>query len=307
MTTRIAAFDLGLAPYAPVQDLQARLREAVADGRLSGALLLLEHPPVITLGSRGGPDDLTTDAGGPLIPVQSSERGGAATLHAPGQLVSYPVVRLPRRDLRAYVASLEEVLIRLLGDVGLAAERSPGRPGLYVEERKIASIGLRCQRWVSSHGTSLNVDVDLDLFDRIVSCGEAGLQQTSILAELGTAPTMSQVKAAYVERFAEVFGWEVEQPLQRSWDLLGGNWASEPDADRSAAAGVVRPDGRAAGGPASRCSRTGTGCRRRQRDDRWDRCLPPPSESRATAAGSNTNHSFSSGLPPSLPPIVLLA
>ena len=96
--------------------------------------------------------------------VVRSERGGAATLHAPGQLVSYPVLALPRRDLRAYVTALEEVLIRLVARYGVTASRSASgrRPGLYVGDRKIASIGLRCERWVASHGTALNVAVDLD-------------------------------------------------------------------------------------------------------------------------------------------------
>ncbi len=174
-------FDLGIAPYLPVQYLQARLRARVADGDIPGVILLLEHEPVITLGSRGAHADLRSPAlvAAQGIEVVTSERGGQTTLHAPGQLVSYPIVPIPRQDLRSYVHNLEETLISLLGDLGVTASRRDGRPGLYVNGDKIASVGLRCSRWVSSHGTSLNVTIDLALFDLIVSCGEADLRQTS--------------------------------------------------------------------------------------------------------------------------------
>ncbi len=201
-------FDLGTVPYVPMQDLQAELRARVAEGTLAGVLLLLEHEPVITLGSRGSDADVVSptlvEARG--ISVRRSERGGASTLHAPGQLVSYPIMPIPRRDLRAYVNSLEQVLINLLATLGVHAERRRGAPGLYVHESKIASVGLRCQRWVASHGTSLNVSVDLTLFDAIVSCGEADLRQTSVLRETGVAPPLRRVKDLYSEAFSDVFG-----------------------------------------------------------------------------------------------------
>ncbi len=210
----IPVFDLGVCPYEPVQQLQAILRDAVADRAIPGVLFLLEHTPVITLGSRGSEADLISGGAlsGPDIPVIRSERGGAATLHAPGQLVCYPVVRLPRQDLRAFVAGLEETLIYLLAPLSVAAERKMGAPGLYVRDRKIASVGLRCRRWVASHGTSLNVTVDLGLFDRIVSCGEAGLVQTSVLAETGEAPTMDVLKTEYVRAFEKVFPFRAGRP-----------------------------------------------------------------------------------------------
>lgn len=203
----IPVLDLGLAPYSPLVRLQAELRSAVAVGDLPGVLLLLEHEPVITLGSRGSEADLVGSARllSQQLPVVKTERGGAATLHAPGQLVSYPIVPIPRHDLRAFVTGLEQTLIDLLAGFGVSAERRPGAPGLYVKGAKIASVGLRCQRWVSSHGTSLNVSNDLGLFDSIVSCGEVDLRQTSILAETGAAPSMSEVKQRYVETFSEVF------------------------------------------------------------------------------------------------------
>jgi lipoyl(octanoyl) transferase len=206
----LPAIDLGVAPYAPVQDLQARLRAAVIEGALPGVLLLLEHEPVITLGGRGADSDLrspalTLERG---IEVISSERGGQATLHAPGQLVSYPVVPIPHRDLGVYVRGLEQVLLLLLDKLGVAAYRRPGHPGLYVDGDKIASIGLRCQRWVASHGTSLNVNVDLSLFGLIVSCGEPLLRQTSLQALTARSYEMAEIKALYLRCAQETLGWE---------------------------------------------------------------------------------------------------
>ena len=229
----LPVFDLGLAPYEPLQSLQGRLRQAVGDGLAAGVLLLLEHEPVITLGRRGNDQDLrpattcspareeTTYS--PVrdettcspardensIPVVRSERGGRATLHAPGQLICYPVVPVPGRDLGRYVRNLEECLVVLLGRYGIRAERRPGHPGLYVAGRKIASVGLRCQRWVTSHGTSLNVNVDPALFDAIVSCGEPDLQQTSMRSLCSAPLVMAEVKDEYCRAVGEVFGWRL--------------------------------------------------------------------------------------------------
>ncbi|MCJ7797058.1 MAG: lipoyl(octanoyl) transferase LipB [Thermoleophilia bacterium] len=204
--TTISCFDLGLVEYGRAQRLQAELQQAVADGIVPGVLLLLEHPPVVTLGSRGTPADLVEPNGSTMtLPVMRSERGGAATLHAPGQLVSYPIIPVPGRDLRRFVWNLEEVLVRLVSDLGISAERSSGRPGLYVGAHKIASVGLRCRRWVASHGTSLNISNDLRLFEAIIACGDADLRQTSVATLSGCAPDMPTAKRAYAEHFAAVF------------------------------------------------------------------------------------------------------
>lgn len=210
-TGAYSVFDLGVAPYLPVQELQGRLRSAVADRTIPGVILLLEHTPVVTLGNRRTPGDLRDSLliARKGLEIAESERGGQATLHAPGQLVSYPVVPIPHRDLRAFVRGLEEALLLLLQEFGVSAHRREGRPGLYVESRKIASVGLRCHRWVSSHGTSLNVSVDLSLFDLIVACGEPELRQTSLQALTGEAPSMKQVKAAYLRAAETVFGWNL--------------------------------------------------------------------------------------------------
>jgi lipoyl(octanoyl) transferase len=214
--------DLGIAPYTPVHDLQARLRAHVADGDFPGVVLLLEHEPVITLGSRGAHSDLRDPAlvTGRGIEVVTSERGGQATLHAPGQLVSYPIVPIPRQDLRSYVHGLEETLIRLLAGLGVGGERRDKRPGIYVDGNKIASIGLRCSRWVSSHGTSLNVTVDLALFDLIVSCGEPDLRQTSLQAVTGNVYDIQEIKDRYLQAAKQVFGWELSPTRTLPYDQV---------------------------------------------------------------------------------------
>lgn len=201
------AYDLGLVSYPQAEDLQVRLRRAVVDGSIPGVLLLLEHPPVITIGAHAPTSDLLDPASAAdlSVAIARSERGGRSTLHAPGQLVSYPILRIPHRDLRGYVTDLEEVLVRVLATTGLHADRRSGRPGLFVNGMKIASIGLRCEHGVSSHGSSLNVDVDLSLFALITSCGEPSLKQTSILRETGRPLLMDDVKSRYVEAFKEVF------------------------------------------------------------------------------------------------------
>jgi lipoyl(octanoyl) transferase len=208
---RLPVFDLGVAPYQPVQRLQCRLRTAVADEYLPGVVLLLEHEPVITLGNRCTAADLQDPAliRSRAMPVVPTERGGQATLHAPGQLVVYPIVPIPRRDLRGYVHDLEEVFVLMLADLDIAAHRREGRPGLYVQGDKIMSVGLRCHRWVASHGASFNVSVDLSLFDLVVSCGERSLRQTSLRAITGRSYRMEQIKSAYLEAFRRVFDWEL--------------------------------------------------------------------------------------------------
>jgi lipoyl(octanoyl) transferase len=200
-------FDLGLAPYIPVQDLQRRLRHAVAAEAIPGVLLVLEHPAVITLGKRASAADLRDPIAAQrrAVAIERSERGGQCTLHAPGQLVSYPIIPVPGRDLRAYVHDLEQVLVMLLGAHGFCARRLAGRPGLYLGDKKIASVGLRCQQGVASHGTSLNVDIDLSLFDLLTSCGEPHLRQTSMEKEAARPFAIEELKSGYVRAFRHVF------------------------------------------------------------------------------------------------------
>ena len=210
--------DLGLVPYRDALAIQRELRARRISGELAeDVLLLVEHPPVVTLG-RG-----TRASSLPLAPaalerrgveVFEVERGGDVTLHAPGQLVGYPILDLRRyrEDLHWYLRSLEDVLIRALGTFGIEADRNPGRTGVWTAGRKIASIGIHVKQWVTLHGFALNVTTDLDLFDLIVPCGIPQVVMTSVAAELLPEPgveLMPAVRERTVAAFCEVFGASV--------------------------------------------------------------------------------------------------
>jgi lipoate-protein ligase B len=196
VTTRhLLVADLGVMPYAGALTLQ---REA-AKARLSGAiaddvLLLVEHPPVITLGRSTKDGNLLASAellaarGVELFEV---ERGGDVTFHGPGQLVGYPIINLEHhtRDLHWYLRQLEEVLMRTLASFDVAGSRSAGKTGVWVKDRKIASIGVHARQWVTWHGFALNVTTDLSYFDLMVPCGIQDVAMTSLERELLDAST----------------------------------------------------------------------------------------------------------------------
>ena len=187
-----------------------RWQEALVDGRLGPAgtdcLLLLEHPPVYTLGRGADPRFVTAGTAGD-IPVVRTSRGGQVTYHGPGQLVGYPILdlRMHRQDVRWYVHELEQTLIDALGTFGIAGGRAPGLPGVWIDgRRKIASIGIAIRRWVSWHGFAVNVSPDLDGFAGITPCGIDGVQMTSVGREGGPADVdvvADAVLAAFMRRF----------------------------------------------------------------------------------------------------------
>ena len=191
-------------------------QEALVARCLAGgadALLLLEHPPVYTLGRGADPVHLRL-AAGMNVPIVRTHRGGQVTYHGPGQLVGYPILDLRRRrpDVRWYLRALEDVLIAALGDLGIAAERREGLTGAWVGPRKIASIGVALRRWVSWHGFALNVGPDLGGFDAITPCGIAGVQMTSVAHE-GGSPCLDTAREAVLARFLETFGYVSARPL----------------------------------------------------------------------------------------------
>jgi lipoyl(octanoyl) transferase len=181
---------------------------AIRAGTEGELVWLLEHPPLYTAGASARPEDLLDPD---LLPVHRTGRGGQFTYHGPGQRVAYVMLDLERRgpDVRAYVNSLEEWLIRTLARLGVAGERRAGRVGIWVarpgREDKIAAIGVRVRRWVTYHGVSLNVAPDLSHYAGIVPCGIAQHGVTS-LAELGVPASMSDVDAVLRAAFADVFG-----------------------------------------------------------------------------------------------------
>jgi lipoyl(octanoyl) transferase len=210
---------LGRVPYAEGVDLQARLVEDRRAGRIPDTLLLLEHPHVLTLGvRRGGRANIlaTPDRLAELgVDVCDTGRGGDVTYHGPGQVVGYPILDLrpDRQDVHRYVRDLEDVLIRLCGDYGVTAERLPGLTGAWVNVpthglEKVAAIGVRIARWITSHGFALNVNVDLAFFDLIVPCGIADRGVTSLQRLTGRVLDVTTAEDRLVKQFASVFDRE---------------------------------------------------------------------------------------------------
>jgi lipoyl(octanoyl) transferase len=204
---------LGLVAYDEALALQRDLVERRSRDEIPDQLLLLEHPHVITLGVR------TADASSHVVAsaeqlrsrqvtVHETGRGGDVTYHGPGQLVGYPILALerPRQDLHRYVRDLEESLIRTLARLGVTAGRIDGLPGVWVGGEKIAAIGVRVSRWVTSHGFALNVSTDLDYFGLIIPCGIRDKGVTSLERVLGRPVSRAEVEARFVPAFAEVFG-----------------------------------------------------------------------------------------------------
>jgi lipoyl(octanoyl) transferase len=186
----------GVVEYVAAWDEQRRLHEAVADGVEPPTVLLLEHPSVYTAGKRTEPWDRPVDG----TPVVDVDRGGKITWHGPGQLVGYPILRLPDPvDVVAYVRRVEQLLIDVCGSLGLSTERVEGRSGVWVPEddrgpaRKVAAIGIRVARGTTLHGFSLNCDCDLAAFDAIVPCGIRDAGVTSLSVELGRDVTVAEV------------------------------------------------------------------------------------------------------------------
>ncbi|SCL37889.1 lipoyl(octanoyl) transferase [Micromonospora rhizosphaerae] len=195
-TSGLTAVHAGLLDYQSAWDEQRRLHEAVVAGEQGDTVLLLEHPSVYTAGKRTEPWDRPMD-GTPVIDV---DRGGKITWHGPGQLVGYPIVKLPDPvDVVAYVRRTEQMLIDVCAEFGLAAGRIEGRSGVWVPEddrgpaRKVAAIGIRVARGVTLHGFSINCDCDLTYFDRIVPCGIRDAGVTSLTAELGRPVAVADV------------------------------------------------------------------------------------------------------------------
>ena len=199
-------------PYGEALALQRSLVDERRAGRVPDTLLLVEHPHVLTLGVRGdgGRSHIlaTADAlASRGVEIHETGRGGDITYHGPGQLVGYPIIDLKpdRCDVHRYVRDLEDVLIRTASDYGIAAERVDGLTGVWVGREKLAAIGVRIARWITSHGFAFNVSTDLEYFDLIVPCGIADRGVTSLAAKLGRVPGMSEVEDRFADHFASVF------------------------------------------------------------------------------------------------------
>ncbi len=222
MTGLLEVVEAGLVSYGEALEWQRELAEDRIAGRLShDVLLLLEHPPVVTLGRNSHAAHLLRPAG---VEVFEVERGGDVTFHGPGQLVGYPILdlRAYKQDLHWYLRTLEQALIDALGILAIPAERNPGLTGVWTRGRKIASIGIHVKQWVTWHGFALNVTTDLTHFDRIVPCGIQGVEMTSVEREKGQGTRDSlwgQSVGAVVKGFERVFDISVlrcsEEPVEK--------------------------------------------------------------------------------------------
>lgn len=202
---------LGLVPYESALRLQERLAQARAENSIPDVLLLLQHPPVFTIGRFRGqseilvsPEMLSREG----IQVFQTNRGGSVTYHGPGQLVGYPILNLKEVGLsvREYVWKLEETIIRVLADFGIAGRRDPRYPGVWVGKKKIGSLGINVSHHITTHGFALNVSTNLRHFDLINPCGITGVAMTSICEELGHPVEMETVIQPLINNFAAVFG-----------------------------------------------------------------------------------------------------
>ncbi len=204
---------LGVVPYAEALAMQRALVEERRAGAVPDLLLLLQHPPVITLGVKGdgGRSHIVAPAerlAGAGVEVYEAGRGGDVTYHGPGQIVGYPILDLrpDRCDVHRYVRDLEEVMIRVCAEYGVEAGRIPGLTGTWVGDDKVGAIGVRISRWITSHGFAFNVNTNLDHFRLIVPCGIADHGVTSLERLLGRTVTLPEVEDAFVRHFAAVFG-----------------------------------------------------------------------------------------------------
>ncbi len=203
MTSEAILADLGQREYRSTWELQQRLvDERIAD-QIPDVLILVEHPHVFTLGRRGDRSNFLSSE----LPVFHVERGGDVTYHGPGQIVGYPILKLagPEQDIHGYLRRVEEVLIRTLRDFGVRAQRSQKQTGVWVGDKKIASIGVAVKAWVTYHGFALNVNTDLTYFGKIRPCGLEPSVMTSMKELAGSPASMEDIKTKLEPIFEQVF------------------------------------------------------------------------------------------------------
>jgi lipoyl(octanoyl) transferase len=206
--------NLGQTPYLEAWELQRSLAGAVSQGAIPDTVVLLEHPPVITLGRRTEAGEVHVPEGA-AVDVVETDRGGKSTYHGPGQLIAYPILDLNRhgRDVKKYCRDLEQAIIRTLAPLGIDATRIEGLTGVWLERppRKICSIGVHISRWITTHGYALNVDLDPAPFtDWITACGLEDAAFTTVARELGRSVKVDDVRPLAADALAEVFELELE-------------------------------------------------------------------------------------------------
>lgn len=205
--------DLGFIDYKEAWDLQYKIHDKRVSGTINDHLLLLEHPNTYTLGKTadrshlvGGEDYLKEKN----ISIYNIDRGGDITYHGPGQIVGYPIINLNnwKQDTHKYLRALEEVIIRVCFEFGLIGKRDPDYTGVWIDDRKIAAIGIKVSRWVTMHGFAFNVNTDLSLFNGIIPCGIPDKTVTSLNKETNNNNEIELVKSLIIKHFKEVFEYE---------------------------------------------------------------------------------------------------
>ena len=219
---------LGRVPYEPAWNLQKKIQQALITAKrteppisVPHIMLLVEHPPVFTLGKSGNAQNLLVSES--LLALKGAsfvhiDRGGDITYHGPGQLVGYPILDLDRisPDIHLYLRNLEEVMIRVCNDYHVAAGRVKGKTGVWIDyldeeqARKICAMGIRCSRWVTMHGFALNLNTDLSYFDYIVPCGIKNRAVTSLARELNQQVEEEEIRTVLINHFADVFDVHVQ-------------------------------------------------------------------------------------------------
>jgi lipoate-protein ligase B len=216
---------LGLVPYEEALQVQEEISGIQEQNRCPDMLLTLEHPPVITIGTSGGSGDLRTnetELRGKNIPIVYVKRGGKATYHGPGQFVAYPLIGLRSLSCspRRYVGILERTILRVLELWGLSGTTVPGHPGVWIENRKIASIGIRLRRGRTMHGLSVNLDPDLDAFSYLIPCGMPDMIVTSIRREIGHSPSADQFCHPFAETLAQELNLSLFSMDATGWENI---------------------------------------------------------------------------------------
>ena len=214
----------GRLEYLAAVQLQERLVSFKQQASLTDILLLVEHPHVYTLGRGGSDANLLAPR---EIPVHRTSRGGDVTYHGPGQLIVYPIIDLRsklRKDVHRYVRNLEQSAILTLAEFGITTARRPPYTGIWIDDRKIAAIGIAVRRAITYHGLALNVNTDLGYFQRIIPCGLAWAEVTSMHKELGVEQSLGEVRERFLHHFAEIFGYQgIIEDTEQSADLNGLN------------------------------------------------------------------------------------
>ncbi len=233
-----AGLGRGAVDYLTAWDRQRDLHAAVVAGTRPDSVLLLEHPPVYTAGKRTEAHERPADPGGAA--VLDVDRGGKITFHGPGQLVGYPIVRLPDHvKVVDYVRRVEEALIAVCRDLGVETARVPGRSGVWLRagagrpERKVAALGIRVSKGVTMHGFSLNCDVDLGWYDRFVPCGIDDAGVTSLSVETGRRVAVDDVLPAVERHLRHYLAWEPYEPTP--------DYEARPEPGRTPRIELVRP------------------------------------------------------------------